>query len=70
MVGWEDPKGMADHAVDDGAAARKRRRRAKSGHRRKNRKRQRLFYNLGWLLGGLAIGLPLLALMLLFASRY
>jgi hypothetical protein len=58
---------MADQEVDD-AAVRKRRRRSKGESSRKNKKRQRLFYNLGWLLGGLAIGLPLLAVLLFIAS--
>jgi hypothetical protein len=59
---------MADQGVDE-AAARKRRRRSKSESKRQNKKRQRLFYNLSWLLGGLAIGLPLLALLLIMISQ-
>jgi len=39
-------------------------------HCGKNRKRQNLFYNLRWLLGGLGIGLPLLTLVIYMASRY
>jgi hypothetical protein len=60
---------MADHEVDS-AAAHKRRRRSKNITKRKNRERQRLCYNLGWLLGGLAIGLPVLAMLLFVVSRY
>ena len=59
---------MADDEAE-GAAARKRRRRSKNASKRQNRKRQRLFYNLSWLLGGLAIGLPVLTMLLLVASR-
>ena len=59
---------MADHEVDNDVA-RKRRRRSKSESKRKNKKRQQLFYNLCWLFGGLAIGLPLLAMLLFVLSR-
>ena len=60
---------MADDEAE-GAAVRKRRRRAKNEGKRKNRRRQQSFYNLSWLLGGLAIGLPLLAMLLLLTSNY
>lgn len=37
--------------------------------RRKNRKREKLIYNLSWVLGGLAVGLPMLAIVLYLLSR-
>ena len=45
-------------------------RRVRKKRRRKNRKRERLIYNLRWLLGGLAVGLPLLALLIWLASIF
>ena len=58
--------------ADDGAlgSSHGRKRRSRSQSKRKNRKRQNLFYNLRWLLGGLGIGLPLLTLVIYMASRY
>ena len=52
------------------AEARHRRRRSKLKHRRRNRKREGLMLNLKWLLGGLAIGLPVLAAVTYVASRF
>ena len=43
-------------------------RRMRKRRRRKSRRRQKLMYNLKWLFGGLAVGLPVLAFMLWFAS--
>jgi len=45
-------------------------RRVRKKRRRKNRKRERLIYNLRWLLGGLAVGFPLLALLIWLASIF
>jgi hypothetical protein len=46
------------------------RRRSRSENRkRKNRKREKLMYNLSWALGGLAVGLPMLAIVLYLLSR-
>jgi hypothetical protein len=44
------------------------RRRKRNRHRRKNRKLQKLLENLGWMAGGIAIGVPLLAVFIYFAS--
>jgi hypothetical protein len=59
--------GMAEDGVERGETRRRRRR---DKRKRKNRKREKLAYNLRWLLGGLAIGLPLLAVIIYTASRY
>jgi hypothetical protein len=58
--------------ADDGAlgASHVRKRRSRNQSKRKNRKRQNLLYNLRWLLAGLAMGLPLLTLVIYMASRY
>jgi hypothetical protein len=39
-------------------------RRVRKKRKRTNRNRERLLYNLRWLAGGLALGMPLLALLL------
>ena len=51
-------------------SARDDRRKRRTKRKRKSRKRERLMRNLAWLGGGLALGLPLLAAMLLAMSRY
>jgi len=53
--------------VTSGSSGRRKRRRGK--HRRKNRKLEKLFFDLSWLLGGLALGLPLLGIILYLLSR-
>ena len=55
----------ADDAEDVG----ERRRRRRDRRKRKNIRRSKLLYNLAWLAGGLAVGLPLLAGMLYIMSR-
>ena len=45
-------------------------RRVRKKRKRKNRKREKLIYNVRWLLGGLAVGLPLLALLIWLASAF
>lgn len=52
----------------DGERARRRRNRTK--RKRRSRKREKLMRNLAWLGGGLAVGLPVLALILFAMSRY
>jgi ABC-type Fe3+ transport system permease subunit len=47
-----------------------RRRRHRSKRERRSRRNQKLIDNLVWLAGALAIGLPLLAVLLYALSRY
>ena len=54
-----------DAVADDGS----RRRRNRHKRRRKNRKLERLWFNLRWLFGGLAVGLPVMAILIYMASR-
>ncbi|MBO0748893.1 MAG: hypothetical protein J2O44_00480 [Porphyrobacter sp.] len=49
--------------------ARERRRRRRGKRKRRNHKRSNLLYNLGWVVGGLAVGLPLLAIMIYALAR-
>jgi hypothetical protein len=49
------------------SSTRRKVRRAK--RRRRNRKLEKMVYDLSWLLGGLAIGLPLLGIVLYLLSR-
>ena len=44
------------------------RRRARKKRMRKSRRREKLIYNLKWLFGGLAVGLPVLVFVIWFAS--
>jgi hypothetical protein len=46
------------------------RRRSRHKHKRKDRKLERVLYNVWWFLGGLAIGLPLLGAIIYMASHY
>jgi uncharacterized membrane protein len=57
---------MAEEEVEQ---AHVRYRRVRRKRKRKDRKHERLIYNLRWLLGGLAVGLPLLALLIWLASN-
>lgn len=57
-----------DFNVDGGRGTRRRKGRDK--RKRKNRRRERLSYNLRWLLGGIAVGLPVLAVILYTTSRF
>ena len=54
--------------VDD--LRQERRRKRRKSNKRSNKKVSNFLYNLGWVAAGLAIGLPLLALILYFASRF
>lgn len=61
---------MIEHAIDRESGTRRRRRRSKHKRRHKSRRRADLLHNLAWVAGGLAVGLPVLALAVWFASRY
>jgi hypothetical protein len=62
----EDMRGMDHEAVERVPT---RRRRSRQKHRRKSRRMEMLLGNLGWAAGGVAVGLPLLAILIYFASR-
>ena len=55
--------------AEDSNDSLQRRRKNRSKRKRKSRKHQKLMRNLGWLGGGLAVGLPVLAAMLYAMSR-
>lgn len=55
--------------ADEAGAAGVRRRRRGAKHKRKNHRRANLIYNLAWVLGGLAVGLPLLGMLIYALSR-
>ena len=57
---------MADGGFDESGRHRGKRR---TKRQRKNRKIDKLMFDLKWLFGGLAIGLPLLALLIYALSR-
>jgi hypothetical protein len=63
----EELRVMGHDAVEE---ERPRRRRSRHKHRRKNRRLEKVLYDLRWMAGGIAIGLPLLAALIYFASRY
>jgi hypothetical protein len=54
--------------AERGTAGTRRRRRDK--RKRTSRKREKLVSNLAWMAGGLAVGLPLLALTIYVASQW
>jgi UPF0716 family protein affecting phage T7 exclusion len=55
---------MTEDAVAGGEVHRRRRRVNKRG----NRTRRKLVQNVRWIIGGLAIGLPIVALLIFFSS--
>ena len=55
---------MTEEAIAGGEAHRRRRRVNKRG----NRTRRKLVQNVRWIIGGLAIGLPIVALLIFFSS--
>jgi hypothetical protein len=58
---------MAEEEVDQTAIGY---RRVRKKRKRKNRKREKLIYNVRWMVGGLIVGLPVLALMIWLASAF
>ena len=62
-------QGQASIADVKPPGRRRERRKRRETPKRKNRQRQRLIRNLVWLIGGLAIGLPILAVVLVGVSR-
>lgn len=56
---------MAEDAFD---RTRTRRRRTHHKKKRTNRKLEKALYDLRWMIGGLALGLPLLGIMIYIAS--
>jgi hypothetical protein len=45
-------------------------RRVRKKRRRRNRKREKLMINLRWLIGGFAVGLPVLVVLIWLASAF